>query len=136
MRELPLEKQRVLGYHVWTLAAVYHQLRLGDAAQAELSCLRGLAAAEQPLLDGHWQSAWALTGLAEPPWPQWELTNLPSHRRTHATSPLLAETRVSAAIGRTKDNAFLRKQRSERGPKTEAPGDAGSKRGGRGGGGK
>ena len=33
-RQLPLEKQRVLGYHVWTLAAIYKQLRKAEIGRS------------------------------------------------------------------------------------------------------
>ena len=67
VRQLPLEKQKVLGYPLWSPAHVYRLLRSANAAAAELACLRGIAAAEQSMLDTHWKSAWALSGASELP---------------------------------------------------------------------
>ena len=119
VRQLPLEKQKVLGYHVWSLAHIYRQLQAGDEKGAQLSCLRGIASAEQSLLDQHWRSAWQLSGASEPPWSEWERTNAATHRRSHTASPLLSEAWVSVALARTKDESFLRKQRQDK--KEEVP---------------
>jgi hypothetical protein len=122
VRQLPLEKQKVLGYHLWTLAQVYRMLREKNSVGAELCCLRGIAAAEQSMLDSHWRSAWPLTGLGEPPWPEWERSSAAIHKRSHHASPLLKESWVSVAVGRTKDEAFLRKQRNDAPPPREGGG--------------
>ena len=51
-RQVPLERQKVLGYHLWTMAQVYRQLMEGNSELAKLSCLRAIAATEQAVLDG------------------------------------------------------------------------------------
>ena len=70
-----------------------------------------IAAVEQQLLDGHWRSAWTLTGLSEPPWTAWERTSQAVHRRTFTSSPLINANWLAAAISKSKDDAYLRKQR-------------------------
>ena len=111
--QLPLEKQRFLGYFVWTMAQLNRELCAGRVEAAQLLTIRMVASIEQSLLDGHWRSAWPLSGLAEPPWTAWERTSCSAHRRAFTASPLLAESWVSAAIGRTRDETYLRKQRHD-----------------------
>jgi hypothetical protein len=106
-------------------------LREKDPVSAELCCLRGIAAAEQSILDSHWKSAWPLTGLGEPPWPEWERSSAAIHKRSHPASPLLSESWVSVAVGRTKDEAFLRKQRNDAPPPRDGQQGGGGQQGGR-----
>ena len=59
-----------------------------------------------------------------------ERTSCAAHRRAFTSSSLLSEAWISAAIGRTRDETFLRKQRhdgkdhSEGAPKGESKGHA------------
>ena len=113
-RQIPLEKQKLLGYHLTAVSHIYRALREGRPAQAELLCLRAAAAVEQSTLDGHWATAWNLSSLPETPWGDWERTSVATHRRSHAASPLLSEAWVSTAIFRVKDEAYLKQQRAAR----------------------
>ena len=111
--QLPLEKQKFLGYFVWAMAQLNRELFAGRTEAAQLLTIRMVASIEQSLLDGHWRTAWPLTGLAEPPWTAWERTSCPAHRRAFTASPLLSDAWVQAAIGRTREETFLRKQRND-----------------------
>ena len=128
---LPLENQKILGYFVWSVANLNKDLAAGKVAQAELRSLRILAGIDQYLLDGHWRSGWALTGLGEPPWPTWEKSSLKVHKRTFSASPLLPDEWVSMAIAKAKGDAFLRGQRQQPIPPAEDPAAGGCRGRGR-----
>ena len=55
-RRIPLEKQNLLGYHLWTISRVLRSLWEGYAEGAELICFLAAAMTEQALLDGHWHA--------------------------------------------------------------------------------
>ena len=132
---LPLEKQRYMCYFVWTLAQLNGELEAERVEAAQLLTMRMVASIDQAILDGHWRTAWPLTGLAEPPWPTRESSSLSAHRRAFASSSLLSEAWVSTTIGRTRDEQFFEKKRHDEkdGGAAATPGDAaGSKAGGRG----
>ena len=112
VERLPMQNQKLLGYFAWTMAHLNKDLKAGRHTMAELRTLRVIAAIEQNLLDQHWRTAWPLTGLPEPPWPAWQRTDVQVHRKTFSASPLLSETWISAAIGKSRDEAYLRQQRS------------------------
>ena len=63
------------------------------------------------MLDGHWRFAWNLTGLDDPPWTVWARTSVAEHRKAHTAWPLLNEVWVGAAIGNSRGDLYLRKQR-------------------------
>ena len=111
VERLPMQNQKLLGYFAWTMAHLNKDLKAGRHEMAELRTLRVIAAIEQNLLDQHWRTAWPLTGLPEPPWPTWQRTDVQVHRKTFSASPLLSETWISAAIGKSRDEAYLRQQR-------------------------
>ena len=145
-QQMPLEKQKVLGYFAWTLSHIDSLLYQGRTSEAKLGVLRGLACIDQHLLDGHWTTAWPLVGAGrEPPWPVWEQSSAQVYKRTNTTSALLNEAWVSASLSKIKDDQFFRKQRfsGNRDPKKDKdkdqeggdgeapPGGGGGGRGGR-----
>ena len=138
-QQMPLEKQKVLGYFAWSVAHLDGLLYEDRVPEAKLCCLRLLACIDQHLLDGHWSTSWPIVGVAqEPPWPAWERTAVNTYRRTHTTSPLLNEMWVAASLSRIKDEQFLRKQRFAPGAQqsqtqeTERPGGKGGRGRGKG----
>lgn len=88
---LPLEKQRYPGYGMWTMAQLNRELEAGRVEAGQLLTIRMVASIEQAILDGHWWTAWPLTGLAGPPWATWERSSLSAHRLAFASSSLLSE---------------------------------------------
>lgn len=103
--------------------------------KAQLVLMLTLAAVEQYHLDQNWQSAWRLTHLGLPPFPEWKVRETSVHqlRVDHAHSRLIHATWAAAVTARLKDEEALIKRRGA--PKAAPPrsekGDKGRGRGGR-----
>ena len=135
--QMPIERQRVMGYFLWTLCHLDELMYHERYEEARLATMRGIAMVDQHLLDGHWTTSWPMLGCRhEPAWASWEKTQVTTHRRTFTASPLLNEMWVSASLGKAKDEAWLRKNRFAPGghplPPPGAPGGAGQEQRGEG----
>ena len=110
--QMPIERQRVMGYFLWTLCHLDKLMYHERYEEARLATLRGIAMIDQRCLDGHWTTSLPMFGCRhEPGWASWEKTQLGTHRRTFTASPLLNEMWISASLGKAKDEAWLRKNR-------------------------
>ena len=110
--QISLERQKALGYFVWTLAHLDELLCNHRVDEARLGVLRALAMVDQHPLDSHWTTAWPLLGCeTEPGWVEWEKTSAVAHRKAHSASPLLSPAWVSTSIAKAKGEVWLRKNR-------------------------
>ncbi|CAE8630790.1 unnamed protein product [Polarella glacialis] len=111
--ELPVGKQKTLGYCVWILLAVHKSLRKKEFDQARLHVDMGFAVIEQFLLDSNWTSAWRMTQLSPPPFAAWSAGEGPlsTLQRELAHSRLVEPTWAAAIIARRRDEEILVKRR-------------------------
>ena len=111
--EMPIGQDRNMGHLVWVMTKAAGLLRAKQHEKAHLLLLLGLAAAEQFKLDQNWNTAWRLTHLAQPPFPEWRVRdpNLVQLRQDFAHSRLIHSTWAAAVSAKLKDEEMLVKRR-------------------------
>ncbi|CAE8597799.1 unnamed protein product [Polarella glacialis] len=111
--ELPVGKQKTLGYCAWILLAVHKSPRKEDFDQACLHVDMGFAVVEQFLLDSTWTSAWRMTQLSPPPFAAWSAGEgqLGTLQRELAHSRLVEPAWAAAISARLRDEEILVKRR-------------------------
>ena len=113
--ELPVGSSKMLGYLTTVIVKAASMLRAKEVDKAHLILVLALAAIEQAQLDGHWDTAWRLTHLPQPPFSEWKVreAHLPTLKANAAHSRLLHPTWVAATVARLKDEEVLTKRRGK-----------------------
>jgi hypothetical protein len=109
---MPVGKQRVLGYMTHLLCHLHAAQTKGNTEEARLLTMSGLMALDQFSIDGHWETAWRLTGLSEPPWHSWAERNVEELKKEYRGKSQLAEKMwLAALIAESKDDDYLASKR-------------------------
>ena len=114
--ELPIGKQRTLGWAAWMMLNVYGQLHSGKKDSAMMLCLLSLGLMEQSALDGHWGRAAKVWPLPPPPFAKWRSTdNVAELQKEFAHSRLLEKTWMQGVASDLRDEEVLFKGRMSKG---------------------
>ena len=107
-----LGTQRESACLAMALANIHGSFVPGNADRARMLTLGTLMALDQSLLDGQWELGSRLTGLPLPRWHLW--SNQDTRPAARAARSLLAEPEwIAAAIGESKDEDYVKKNRTQ-----------------------
>ena len=111
-RHTLLGTRRESAYLAMALANIHGSFVAGNADRARMLTLGTLMALDQSLLDGQWELGSRLTGLPLPRWHLWH--NQDTRPSARAARSLLAEPEwIAAAIGKSKDEGYVKKNRTQ-----------------------